>query len=208
MNSLRIFSVIVVLIILIFACTAQKKIILEEPQPGKCLLVGAVLIENNGVEDIYQAITKNITLIISCKTESPTDAPAGYRVKTDENGYYFLQNVHPGSYVLKGFEVDLGYETRLMVNSRWDGHSQVFYPTNSAIEFTVREWPQSSGGPLINMNINHFVIDQAQRISNNIFKKLNNRQLILPEHSYTMPDPVTYFRQKYPDWKWFNMADE
>jgi hypothetical protein len=204
MNLFKRLVVIPAILFLILSCAVQNKFIPEEPQEGKCLLVGAVLIENDGLEDIYQAVTKNITVVISSNAE---DAPAGYRVKTDENGYYILQNVPKGSYVVKGFEVDLGYETRLLVSSRWEGLSQIFYPTSGAIDFTVREWPEPSEGTVINMNIAHFVIDRAQRISNNVFKQLNNNRIILKDETYTMPDPVTYFRQKYPDWKWFSMDD-
>ncbi len=201
-----IFASVIMLIFL--SCAVQNKFIPEEPQEGKCLLVGAVLIENDGVEDVYQAVTKNIIVVISSKADNTGDAPVGYRVKTDENGYYILQNVPKGSYVIKGFEVDLGYETHMLVSSRWEGIMQIFYPTSGAIDFTVREWPEISDGPIINMNIAHFVIDQAQRISNNVFKKLVNNQITLKDEIYTMPDPVTYFKQKYPDLKWFTMADK
>jgi hypothetical protein len=204
MKLFKILLMISILPFLFFSCMVQQKLVLQEPEQGKCLLVGAVLIENDGLEDIYQAVTKNITVVISSNAE---DAPAGYRVKTDENGYYILQNVPKGSYVVKGFEVDLGYETRLLVSSRWEGLSQIFYPTSGAIDFTVREWPEPSEGTVINMNIAHFVIDRAQRISNNVFKQLNNNRITLKDETYTMPDPVTYFRQKYPDWKWFSMDD-
>jgi hypothetical protein len=178
---------------------------MEKAEPGKCLLTGAVLIENNGIEEKYESILKNIHVVIVGKyLENGEEITEGYKVKTDDNGYFILQNVPEGSYVLKGFEVDVGFETRLFVTSRWDGNKQIFYPgASTVIDYTVRVWPEPHEDKIIDMEINYFMIDQAMRVANNRFNLLENKPGALSGVTYTMKNPVVYFKAKYPTWEWF-----
>jgi hypothetical protein len=190
--------------IISFCCTASKQFILEKPQEGKCLLVGAVLIENNGVEELYQAITENVTVVLVGKSmENGEEKEEGYRVKTDENGYFLVQNVPPGAYVLKGFEVDIGFGRRLFISSRWDGNKQIFYPEETIIDYTVRVWPESKNSKILDMEITYFMIDQALRIANNEYKKIQNMTGVIKGSNYTMANPADYFHAKYPQGDWF-----
>ena len=191
-------------IMLFLSCSTGSKFVKQEPQEGKCLLVGAVLVENDGVEEVYEAKTAKITVILVGKsTVGGEDQFEGYRVKTDENGYYILQNVPPGSYVLKGLELDLGYTTRLLVTSRWDGNTQLYYPTDTMIDNTVRVWPNPTQDKIINMGIAYFKIDFAMRVMHDRYRALQNATLSLKNKTYTMVSPVSYYKQIYPDWSWF-----
>jgi len=192
--------------IILIGCTGSKEFVREKPQEEKCLLVGAVLIENNGVDDKYEAVMKNITLVIVGKfMENGEEKAEGYKVKTDENGYFLLQNVPAGSYVLKGFEVDLGFGTRLYVTSRWDGNRQIYFPgASNVIDYMVRVWPEPHTERIIDMEINYFMIDRASRISTNRFNVLNDKPGVLPDSKYSMKNPEDYFKKKYPKWEWFN----
>jgi hypothetical protein len=178
---------------------------LDKPQEGKCLLVGSVIAENGGIEERYESILKNILVVIVGKhMENGEEITEGYKVKTDENGYFILQNVPAGSYVLKGFEIDVGFSTRLFVTSRWDGNIQIYYPGYSnMIDYTVRVWPEPHTERIIDMEINYFMIDQAMRIANNKFNVLKEKQGVLPDVTYTMKNPVDYYKTKYPQWEWF-----
>jgi hypothetical protein len=204
MKKRFIIILMLVSVLFILSCSSSKELVLEQPQEGKCLLIGAMLVENNGVEGKYEAINKNITVVIAGKyEENGEEITEGYRVKTDENGYFVLQNVPAGAYAVKGFEVDVGFDTRLYITSRWDGNVQVFYSINTIIDYTVRIWPEPHTDKLINMQINYFAVDQAQRVTHNRFNQLKDRTGVLPDRSYTMADPVSYFKNKYPDWGWF-----
>jgi hypothetical protein len=190
----------------IIACAGEKQFIQENPQEGKCLLVGAVLLENNGLEGKYETKFSKITVIIVGKySENGEEKTQGYRVKTDENGYFILQNVPEGSYVIKGFEADIGYETRLVITSRWDGNLQVYHSTGTMIDYTVRVWPEPYTSRIIDLEINYFMVDQAMRVANEKFKRLQDKPGSFPGSVYTMKNPVEYYRQKYPQWEWFQM---
>jgi hypothetical protein len=190
---------------ILLSCSGSKEFVKEKPQEGMCLLVGAMLVENKGIEDRYESLVNNIHVVLVGKhMQNGEEKTDGYKVKTDANGYFLLQNVPPGSYVLKGFEVDVGFNTRLFVTSRWDGNSQIFYPgTSNVIDYTVRVWPEPYEGKFINLGINYFMIDQAMRIANNRFNVLDDKPGALSGVTYTMKNPLDYFKTKYPQWEWF-----
>ena len=200
----KFFSIIASLFVLfqMHGCATGSQIIMEEPQPEKSLLVGAILLENNGVEDVFESKTANIRVVVVGKS-SIDGREEGYRVKTDENGYFMIPNVPPGAYVIKGIEVDLGYETRLLLTSRWEGNIQLYYPIDTIIDYTVRLWPESTDEKIINLQINYFSIDQAFRAIHRRFENLNNTALLLKDNSYTMENPETYFKIRYPHSNWF-----
>lgn len=191
--------------LLILNCATSQKFSAETPQPGKSLLVGAILVENIGLEDVYESKTAKITAVIIGKSaENGSEVTQAYRVKTNADGYYMIQNVPPGAYVLKGIEVDLGYETRMIISSRWAGNRQQYYPVSLMIDNTVRSWPPASDQRVIDMRIRYFRIDAAKRIAYDDLQSLSNATLAIADKRYTMPDPESYFREKFPDWGWFN----
>lgn len=190
-----------VVLVFVWSCAMETKFVQQKPEEGKSILVGAVLVENDGVEDVYEAKTAKIVVVIVGK--SVQDETEGYRIKTDDNGYYLIQNVPAGSYVIKGIEVDIAYGTRMMISSRWDGNTQIYYPINTMIDNTVRAWPDPSEEKIINMGISYYKIDLAGRIASDRFKGLENATLGLANKTYTMPNPLIYFREKFSDWTWF-----
>ena len=192
--------------VILNACTASQQFVAEKPQEGKSLLVGGVLLENNGIEGKYETLYSKITLVIVGKSiEAGEEVYQGYRVKTDENGYFLLQNVPPGAYVIKGFEADVGFETRLFISSRWDGNLQVYYYTGTPIDHTVRVWPEMSNEKIIDLKITYFMVDQAMRVANDNFKLLLDKPGTIPGSIYSMKNPVKYYAEKYPQWEWFQM---
>lgn len=191
-------------LIILIGCSPTQKLVFQEPEAGKSLLVGAVLVENDGIDDLYESKTLNITVVIVNKfIQDGKEQSKGYRIKTDPNGYFMIPNVAPGSYVLKGIEVDLGFTERYIINSMWDGNRQFFFAGATMIDYNVRVWPPESKEKIINVGINYFKLDNAGRILSENFKELNNDLLGLKDKRYTMPGPVDYHRQKYPESKWF-----
>ena len=198
-----IFSVVIVAVSLNCA-SSQKALIIQETQEGKSVLVGAVLVENNGIDELYRAKTSKITVIVVGKFKvNGKELTKGYRVKTDKNGYFIIQNVNPGSYVLKGIEVDVGYTNRDFITSRWEGDKQHFYNSGSVIDHIVRVWPDEQKGKVINLHINYFMLDNAGRVYFNRYKALRNTKLALEKNGYTMLNPAKYFKEKYPESEWF-----
>jgi len=207
MKKVLLVSGILMLVCVIKSCTPARPFVLEDPLPDKSLLVGAILVENTGLEEVYEAKKANIVVIIVGKTiQDGKEVTQGYRVKTNQDGYYLISNVPPGSYVIKGIELDLGFETHMLIGSYWDGDVQVYRPEQLMIDHTVQIWPAVSGGRIINLNIRYFRIDAAERIGYDSFKKIESAAVSLPQIQHTMTNPVEYFKTQYPATVWFQDA--
>ena len=158
------------------------------------VVVGAVLVENDGIDDRFESITANITVILVRKfLLDGKEESKGYRIRTDQNGYFRLENVPAGSSVLKGIELDLGYANRMLITSVWEGESQIYTTGGRMIDFNVRVWPPSSPGPVTDMGIQYFRIDRSGRITHNRFQSLNGASLGLKDKTYTMKNPKSYY---------------
>ena len=201
MMKLSYLLVFVGMCLMLLGCGGSMNFVIEKAEPGKSMLVGAMLLENDGLDEVYQSITKNITVVLVGKSKEGEEE--GYRVKTDENGYFALQNVPPGSYVIKGFEVDVGFGRRLLITSRWDGNTQIYYPADTIIDYTVRVWPEAMEGKVLDMQIHYFKIDQALRLATRQYKMMKNLAGSISGSQYTMLNPVSYFKEKYPQADWF-----
>ncbi|MFZ0390682.1 MAG: hypothetical protein WAN36_09525 [Calditrichia bacterium] len=187
----------------ILTCGGSRKEVNVVPQEGKSLLVGAVAVYNEGIEDVYEVVRKNIhVVVIGQFRENGKLQEKGYRAKTDENGYYFIPNVPKGAYVVKGIEVDVAFGTHLIITSRWEGNTQVYQPISTMIDNNVKVWPEPDSSRIINMDISYFRIDAVHRVFDESFTRLNPRD-VSAEDMPAMEAPPVYFQNKYPNWQWF-----
>ena len=176
-----------------------SQINMQEPEEGKCVVVGAVLVENNGVDDFYDVSKSDITAIVVGKSIiNDEEQIEGYRLKTDQNGYFFLPNVPQGAYVLKGIEISLGYKGVTLITSRWDGARQIFIPTGKMIDYVVRSWPEEILECVNDMGISYLMIDPSMGIYSDTYSELRNTVLALKSFTHTMSNPVKYYQEKYP----------
>jgi hypothetical protein len=193
-------SIFLVVIIFSGCGTGTIQLYMQEPEEGKCIVVGALLVENNGVDDFYDVSKSEITVILVGKSIiNGEESIEGYRLKTDENGYFFLPNVPQGAYVMKGIEVSLGYKGLTLITSRWDGARQIFMPTATMIDYVVRSWPEEVSGCVNDVGINYLMIDPSMGIYSDRYSELRNNVLALKDISHTMANPQNYFREKHPN---------
>lgn len=204
MKRAGLLFIVITLCAFLFGCAAGKKISLEEPVAGKSLLVGAVLVENLGLEDVYEAKTGKITVVLVGKwLENGREKSEGFRVRTDENGYFFLPNVNPGSWVIKGVELDVGFTMHLLITSRWEGNTRIFEPAGTMIDNIVRVWPTAEEGKVMDIGIQYIRLEFSGQIHDQQFSRLNQTRLGLKDKTYTMAAPGQYFASRYHDWGWF-----
>ncbi len=194
------------LMFLFTSCAATGRYVLEEPQPEKSLLVGAVLIENEGVGDLYEARKSNILVkIVGKYEEEGEEVTEVYRTRTDNNGYYMVQNVPPGSYVVKGLETFLVPNEKTIVTAIWEGPTKFYHFTDREFDYAVRRWPPPADEKILDMGILHLEVGTGERghIVHRVFNSLQNEGLALPGVRYTMPNPVDYYQERFPEWGWF-----
>ncbi len=194
-------STVVPLALILLRCGAGTKGF--DPKgidPSRSLFAGAVLVENDGIDDLYQVRKANITAVFICKVmEAGKETIRSFRVKTDSKGYYLIPNVSPGSWILKGIEVDVGFTRRLLISSRWEGNAQIYFIDQGMIDNTVRVWPPESRGSWLGNRIYYFKVDNAGRVLYREYPSLNGVSLGLKNEVHTMAAPKEYYRGLYPE---------
>jgi hypothetical protein len=197
---------IVLIFILFSGCGPNvSQLKMQEPESGKCIVVGAILVENNGVDDFYVAHkSKIIAVVVGKSTINGEESIEGYRIKTDENGYFVLPNVPQGAYVIKGIELSLGFGGQTLITSRWDGARQIFHPAANMIDYVVRSWPEEVSKCVNDIGINYFMIDPSMGIYSNRYSYLKDNVLALKDITHTMSTPASYYQAKYPEIECFN----
>ena len=205
MKKIVSFFTVLLLTVCIASCGGMvTQLKMQEPEAGKSIVIGAVLVENNGIDDMYEAQKANIVVVLIGKhIINGEEFIQGYRLKTDANGYFYLPNVPQGAYVLKGIEVDIGFSGRVLISSRWDGSNQIFIPAGKMIDHVVRSWPEEIHENVIDLRINYFMFDPSRRIYADQFMSLKENTLAIEGRSQTMPNPKVYYRDKYPQIKSF-----
>jgi hypothetical protein len=152
------------------------------------------------VDDVYKAIKSNITAIVVGKSmKNGEEFIEGYRLKTDENGYFYLPNVPKGAYVLKGIEISIGYGGQTLITSRWDGARQIFHTATNMIDYVVRSWPEEVLKCVNDMEIKYLMVDPSMGIYANQYPELRDNVLSLKEITHTMKSPKVYYKEKYPN---------
>ncbi|MBN2008795.1 hypothetical protein JW960_05580 [candidate division KSB1 bacterium] len=205
MKKIPVIAFILMTISYLLSCTSTStQFVVKKPEAGKSIIVGAILVENDGIDDLYQSKTSNITVVVVGKSvQGGQEISQGYHVKTDKNGYFAIQNVPPGAYVLKGIEVDVGFTKHYLITSRWEGNRQYYIYADQMIDYNVRTWPEATELKVIDVGINYFKLDNAGRIYYDRFKLLHNTSLGIKDKYYTMTQPRKYFQEQYPEMEWF-----
>jgi len=57
---------------------------------------------------------------------------------------------------------------------------------------------------IVDLGIRYFRFDYSGRIHDQTFTQLRGNSLGLKDKVYTMLSPTAYFKQKNPEWGWFN----
>ncbi|HKJ69102.1 MAG TPA: hypothetical protein VKA68_14180 [bacterium] len=190
----------------LLSCATSQRFVPQEPREGRSLLVGGILLENHGIEDLYQAKKAGILVkVVGRSVRDGEEVIDVYRLVTDRNGYFIKQNVPPGSYVIKGVEVYLAPNSKTLVRAFWDGPLMYYELTEREFDYAVRIWPDPIDEKIINMNILHLEvgIGSGRDVVYDIYRSLQNQVLGLPGVRHTMPNPVEYYQARYPDLAWF-----
>jgi hypothetical protein len=75
---------------------------LPQPEPGKYLLIGKVLIDNNGYKGIYKEYAEKITVILTDENQNTI------KLKTDDKGLFYKANLTKTSYALDEVKLNIG----------------------------------------------------------------------------------------------------
>ena len=91
------------------------------------------------------------------------------------------------------------------------------YLQEELIRHDVKFFPSPPKGRIYNFGITYFGLHRGSNepgirgVSNNVlyqnFRSLRNQKLNVGE-TYNKPDPLTYFKKKFPESEWFKILEE
>jgi len=172
---------------------------LTQPEEGKMLLIGCVIVES--LERFWKSYPLEVCIMADVEEKGKTVRKA-YTVFADEQGYFALENMPPGRYTLKGVIVQRGapyliWNEMRLPNGRWSTRS---VPTPFP-PLTGNIWPWSPVSNTYNFGYNIFVHTFFGEIK---YYNLNfiDRESFETPRTYTRPYIEEYFVKKYPDSGW------
>lgn len=195
---------------------------LEDPiDDSSILIMGCLFVENMGIDEQYESIEKGNEIVLVGRYEvDGQQVVNGYHLKTDDNGYYFLPNVPKGSYVIKGARIYVANSFEINIISNWRTNEVSYYVPylqEGLIRHDVKYFPSPPKGRIYDFGITLFGIYKGseesgpQGMANNVlyqsFRSISNQKFHIGR-KYTKPSPKEYFKEKYPDSKWFTVVDK
>ncbi|MBN1560427.1 hypothetical protein JW998_09265 [candidate division KSB1 bacterium] len=150
---------------------------------GESTVVGGVLIDLFGSYWFYrQPVQSDLPIRVAVEYFTADAKPKmyTYKLKTDANGYFKIENAPAGSYILKAIELNVGQSTNITVASKygqwakgtqyryWGVLSGMMYRNERHLIETIFENKSDSG--LIDMGITHLSIKIDERLGGSAFK--------------------------------------
>ncbi|MCK4967402.1 hypothetical protein KAS50_10235 [bacterium] len=207
MKRYLLFTLIIVIAAFSLQCGGTTSVLTGRQGDG-ILVTGGILVENLTLTSFgrYETIEVGVEIVIVGKSEADGKV-TGYEVVSDANGYFFLENVPRGSYVIKGIRVFLEDQSTVRFMSNWDSalsptYYQLIRPEDT-INFIVEKFPKKMKmiSNILNMNITYFGLEPGS-VAYNVLPKLDNRKLHT-EKVHNRVNPFDYYKSKFPDVDWF-----
>ena len=207
MNRYLLFTLVIVIAAFSLQCGGAKSALTGRQGDG-ILVVGGILVENLTLTSLgrYETMESGVEIVIVGKSDADGEV-TGYEVVSDKKGYFFLENVPKGSYIIKGLRVFLEDQSTVRFMSDWDSalsptYYQLVRPEDT-INFIVEKYPKKMEmtSNILNMNIVYFGIEPGS-VAHNVFPKIDNRKLHT-EKVHNRVNPFDYYKSKFPDVDWF-----
>jgi hypothetical protein len=149
---------------------------------GECTIVGGVLVDLFGSYWIYREPQRGdlpVRIAVEYIIEEEKPKMYSYKLVTDENGYFKIENAPAGKYVLKAIELNVGQGTHITAASKygqwakgeqyryWGLISGMMYHNERYLIETIFENKAESG--VIDMGITHLSIKIDERLGGSAF---------------------------------------
>ena len=229
MNLLKL-SVLILLCPILLNCAATSKTgisrALTSPvDDTRCLVCGSIIVENNwrwvpqpyrrdrpqtpaDFGKIQESYKKDIDVVVlgKFKDEEGAEKIDLFYTKTDESGYFFIENVPPGDYALSGFQIYMVNGTNHGVSSSLYGPEAPYLKIGDAHQpLNVKRaahFPFSVKNRIINLRHNVFFMTNTQMVGHQAFEEINNLSFNFSNLRYTMEPVEDYLISRFPDSGW------
>ena len=174
------------------------------------LVIGSILFQSNYLSYKAEVRRSGIEVAVLGRIEENGKVKTtGHWTMTDENGYFFLADVVPGQYIVKGLRLTLSDGTRVVLSSplRSPGSLGFQLQDTEGITFEGDHFPHVPRGRIMNVEHNYFTIDRTLNIGHTTQESARDLELITGEH-IDLPKVQAYFIEKYPDSQWIPLLKE
>ena len=174
------------------------------------LVIGSILFQSNYLGYKAEVCRKGIEVAILGRIEEMGKVTmTSHWTTTDQNGYFFLADVAPGQYAVKGIRLTLSDGTRMVMSSplRLPGSMGFQLQNTESIVFEGDHFPHQAKGRIINLQHHYFTIDRTLNIGHTTQESAEGLVLITGER-IDLPKVQEYFIVKYPDSKWIPLLKE
>lgn len=179
---------------------------LPQPHESKNLIIGSLIFEIDGYQNIYRTFRDNIEVaIVGRYVENGQLKQFGEWVITDEYGYFYLANVPDGEYAIKGFRsrvISIGDVTVVnYLNNPDRNYYELLH--NDLIGFNADLFDTRQNHRIINFQHNVFKLFQNEIVEHKRLNRLRDYKLSDGNEIDEQPVPV-YYIENFPDSGWEN----
>lgn len=189
-------------------CGGVGTAVLTGPVGDNILVIGGVLVENLTLDSYgrYETVESGIDVVIVGKSEkNGKEEIKGYQIVTDKSGYFCLENVPEGEYVIKGIRVMLEDQSTVRITNDWYERRSIYYKLvrpEQIIDFNVTYFPkQVVEENILNLGIWYFGLEPGS-IAHSIIPEIEN-QKIGTEKVHNRPSPLDHYKSIFPESAWF-----
>jgi hypothetical protein len=177
---------------------------LKEPEPGKNLLIGAILFENKGYQNRNELYVENLEVaIIGYYEENGKEKLFGKWLFTDKDGYFYIPNVPDGKYALKAIRVNMEGRAYLTIAKDYKSGVDNFQIQGSEnVPFSGTHFNTTQSNRIINLKNNYFTIHTNREIHQGAYDRI---EAFTAANGEMVARPFVYkhFMEKWPESGWY-----
>ncbi len=198
------------------AATVGDGTSLEDPVEDGILICGTILLENVDMDFTfdYWDWTFEVTLL----GRDALGNISHYTTRSDRDGYFSFSNLPPASYLLKAVSFQKPGELPNIITNNWHDADDVYYlmkHPEEGVSLSADWFPLPDESMIQDMHIIWFGIAQERiadmsmesvgLVSVRRFEEALRGERIWEEgHLYTRLDPLSHFKQNYPESAWWD----
>ena len=171
----------------------------------KIIVIGSIAIDLFEYRNMTKTYRSGVDVIIAGRyVENGSVVHKNYWIETDDRGYFYLENIPNGDYALRGFRFQtVGPSFFLTVTNPLQNENDNYTVSRAAkLSETAHIFNFPVQNRIVNLRHNYFILDRGQEVHPRVYFRLDNLRLATGKNLLE-PDVLTYFKEQYPQSKWF-----
>lgn len=203
---------------------ASSKSVTSPSNDSTYLVCGSIILEKNYTRtldgstigeakkpavgrDVQETYRKGIevTIIGKILDKKGEEKFKNFYANTDENGYFFIENVPLGEYALRGFQAYSDANENIGVFSSLGSVNDPYFrmgPLGQESFFKGTYFPYKPNNRIINLRHNVFFLSNTPMLGHQTFLEIRNQNFNFKTIKYTMLPIEQYLIDKFPENGW------